>query len=145
MTYARAGHCPLILVPASRGATAPPVKVLAPDGMVVGLSLDDGTMFESLLEEVTVPLSAGDLVLLYTDGMSEMMNPEHDCFGEGRLGELAGLYRDLPLERVAERLVGDVRAFGAGAGQHDDMTMLLLRVEALAPRADADAPAGVDA
>ena len=139
MTYARAGHCPLLVVPAARGGVAPPVKVLAPDGLVVGLSIDDGTMFESLLEEVTVPLSAGDLVVLYTDGMSEMMNVDHDCFGEARLGELAGLYRELPLDRLAERLVGDVRAFGAGAGQHDDMTMLLLRIEPVAPGAP-DAP-----
>jgi phosphoserine phosphatase RsbU/P len=131
MTYARAGHCPLILVPAPRGPIAPPVKVLAPDGLVVGLTLDDGTLFESLLEEVTVPLTAGDLVVLYTDGMSEMMNPQHDCYGEGRLGELAGRYRELPLDVLAARLVDDVRAFGAGAAQHDDMTMLLLRLEAL--------------
>ncbi len=143
MTYARAGHCPLILVPGSRGlAVAPPVKVLAPDGLVVGLSLDDGTMFDSLLEEVTVPLAAGDLVVLYTDGMSEMMNADHDCFGEARLGELAGLYRDMPLDRLADRLVGDVRAFGAGEAQHDDMTMLLLRVDAAVTivAAEANAP-----
>ena len=141
MTYARAGHCPLLVVPATRGGTAPPVKVLAPDGLVVGLSLDDGTLFESLLEEVTVPLAANDLFVLYTDGMSEMMNPEQDCFGETRLGELAGLYREMPLDRLADRLVGDVRAFGAGAGQHDDMTMLLLRVE---PAAATAAPPRVD-
>jgi sigma-B regulation protein RsbU (phosphoserine phosphatase) len=71
-------------------------------------------------------------VVLFTDGISEMMNHEHDCFGEGRLGELAGVYRDLPLERLAATLIHEVRAFGAGAGQHDDMTMLLLRAEALA-------------
>jgi phosphoserine phosphatase RsbU/P len=135
MTYARAGHCPLILVPAARGSVRPPVKVIAPDGLVVGLTLDDGTLFESLLEEVTIPLTAQDLVLLFTDGMSEMMNPVHDCYGETRLGELAGRHRDLPLDELADRLVADVRAFGAGAGQHDDMTMLLLRVEAQVERA----------
>ncbi len=132
MTYARAGHCPMIVAPGTRGGVQPPIKVLAPDGLVVGLSLDDGSLFESLLEEVTVPLAPGDLFMLFTDGMSEMMNPQHDCFGEARLGELAGLHRDLPLDQLADRLVAEVRAFGAGAGQHDDMTMLLLRVEAAA-------------
>jgi sigma-B regulation protein RsbU (phosphoserine phosphatase) len=131
MTYARAGHCPLLLVPARRGHVLPPVKTLAPDGLVVGLKLDDGSLFDSLLEEVTVPFVAGDLVVLFTDGISEMMNHEHDCFGEGRLGDLAGVYRDLPLEQLAATLVHEVRAFGAGAGQHDDMTMLLLRAETL--------------
>ncbi len=134
ITYARAGHCPLLLVPARRGSVLPPVKTLAPDGLVVGLKLDDGTLFDSLLEEVTVPFVPGDLVVLFTDGISEMMNHEQDCFGEGRLGDLAGVYRDLPLDQLAATLIHEVRSFGAGAGQHDDMTMLLLRAEALAER-----------
>ncbi len=141
MTYARAGHCPLIMAPAARGGIQPPIKVLAPDGLVVGLTIDDGTLFESLLEEVTVPLAPGDLFVLFTDGMSEMMNPAHDCFGEARLGEIAGEHRDMPLDALADLLVADVRAFGAGADQHDDMTMLLLRVELL-PLATVTAPGG---
>jgi len=133
MTYARAGHCPMIVAPGARSGVRPPIKVLAPDGLVVGLSIGDSSLFESLLEEVTVPLAPGDLFMLFTDGMSEMMNPAHDCFGEVRLGELAGDLRDLPLDQLADRLVAEVRAFGAGAGQHDDMTMLLLRVEPAGP------------
>ncbi len=133
MTYSRAGHCPMIVAPGARGGIRPPIRVLAPDGLVVGLTLDDGTLFESLLEEVTVPLAPGDLFMLFTDGMSEMMNPAHDCFGETRLGEIAGEHRDLPLDQLADRMVAEVRAFGAGAGQHDDMTMLLLRVEPADP------------
>ena len=54
-----------------------------------------------------------------------------------RLGDIAGEHRDLPLDHLADRLVAEVRAFGAGAGQHDDMTMLLLRVE---PAVTAAAP-----
>ncbi len=131
ITYARAGHCPLLLVPARRGGVLPPVKTLAPDGLVVGLKLDDGTLFDSLLEEVTVPFVPGDLVVLFTDGISEMMNNDQDCFGEGRLADLAGVYRDLPLDQLASTLIHEVRSFGAGAGQHDDMTMLLLRAEAV--------------
>ena len=138
MTYARAGHCPMIVAPGARLGVLPPIKVLAPDGLVVGLTLDDGTLFESLLEEVTVPLAPGDLFMLFTDGMSEMMNPEHDCFGETRLGEIAGEHRALPLDQLADRLVAEVRAFGAGAGQHDDMTMLLLRVEPVTPATPPD-------
>ena len=81
-----------------------------------------------------MPFVPGDLVVLFTDGISEMMNHEQDCFGEGRLGDLAGVYRDLPLDQLAATLIHEVRSFGAGAGQHDDMTMLLLRAEALAER-----------
>ncbi|HUU32798.1 MAG TPA: SpoIIE family protein phosphatase, partial [Vicinamibacterales bacterium] len=139
MTYARAGHCPMIVAPGTRGGVPPPIEVLAPDGLVVGLTLDDGTLFESLLEEVTVPLAPGDLFLLFTDGMSEMMNPAHDCFGEDRLGDIVGALRGLPIDELAGRMVAEVRAFGAGAAQHDDMTMLLLRVEAMPPAEPAGA------
>ena len=102
MTYSRAGHCPMLLVPARRGSVLPPVKVLAPDGLVVGLKIDDGTLFESLLEEMTVPLVVGDLFVLFTDGMSEMMNLSTTASARRRLGELAGVYR-APAARPAGR------------------------------------------
>ena len=42
-----------------------------------------GTMFDSLLEEVTVPLAPGDLVVLFTDGISETMNREETALAKG--------------------------------------------------------------
>src|SRR5437868_5138091 len=72
MTYARAGHTPLIYV---SGADADRrVQILAPDGLVLGLKIDNGELFERLLEEETLPLHPGDLYLLFTDGISEAMN-----------------------------------------------------------------------
>src|SRR5262249_59978102 len=85
---ARAGHTPLIYVPGSCGAPGTrQVQILAPDGMVVGLKLDNGEMFERLLREETLPLQAGDLYLFFTDGISEAMNARDDVFGESRLGQ----------------------------------------------------------
>jgi serine phosphatase RsbU (regulator of sigma subunit) len=132
MTYARAGHTPLILVPgpASRSRRA---HILAPPGMVVGLKLDDGEMFERLLEEETLPLEPGDLYIFFTDGISEAMNAADDCFGEVRLGRLLEEHANLPAEELRERILREVQAFVAGAPQHDDMTMILLRVEDLPP------------
>ena len=122
MTYARAGHCPLLLVPARRGSLLPPVKTLAPDGLVVGLKLDDGTLFDSLLEEVTVPLAAGDLVVLFTDGISEMMNHEQDCFGEGparRSGRRLPRPAARPAGRDADPRSAVVRRRRRPARRHD--------------------------
>src|SRR5438045_8464139 len=52
MTYARAGHTPLIYVPGSCARDEPSgVRILVPDGLVVGLTIDNGEMFERLLEE----------------------------------------------------------------------------------------------
>jgi serine phosphatase RsbU (regulator of sigma subunit) len=127
-TYARAGHCPLIYLPGPHAA-AREVQVLAPDGLVLGLKIDNGEMFDRLLEENTLPLGPGDLFVLFTDGMSEAMNTESECFGEGRLGDLVQEHGHLLHEELRERILREIRAFVGTAGQHDDMTMLLLKVE----------------
>jgi serine phosphatase RsbU (regulator of sigma subunit) len=127
MTYARAGHTPLIYRP-ERGDRAPGVQILAPDGLVLGLRIDNGRMFESLLEEATLKLETGDLLLFFTDGISEAMNTESDCFGESRLGQIIDEHGDLPPEELRERILREVAAFVGGAPQHDDMTMILVKV-----------------
>jgi serine phosphatase RsbU (regulator of sigma subunit) len=129
MTYARAGHTPLIYVPARNGAAAPLAKILAPDGLVLGLKIDDGETFERILEEETIQLQSGDLYLFFTDGISEAMNAGDDCFGEARLAHLLEQYGDLPADQLRERVLSEIAAFVGGAPQHDDMTMLLLKVE----------------
>jgi phosphoserine phosphatase RsbU/P len=130
MTYARAGHTPLIYVPGP-GAASPGVRVLAPDGMVLGLKLDNGEMFERHLTEETLPLHSGDVCLFFTDGISEAMNAEDDCFGESRLGQLAEAHAHLPPDELRERVLREVGAFVGTTPQHDDMTLILLKVDAL--------------
>ena len=122
MTYARAGHTPLI-VRRTTATAAAGVQVLAPDGMVLGLRIDDGELFERLLEEQTLPLGHGDLLLFFTDGISEAMNAEADCFGESRLARLVEEHGDLPLERAARADPArdrGVRRRRAPARRHDD-------------------------
>jgi serine phosphatase RsbU (regulator of sigma subunit) len=130
MTYARAGHTPLIYVPGTCADGEPrQVQILAPDGMVVGLKLDNGEMFERHLVEETIALEAGDLYLLFTDGISEAMNADEDMFGEERLCELVANHSDLPFDELRERIFREVRAFAGEPGPHDDMTLILLKVE----------------
>ena len=128
LTYARAGHCPLIYLPGAYAASRA-VQILAPDGLVLGLKIDNGEMFERLLQEDSLPLGPGDLFVLFTDGISEAMNPLEECFGEARLGDLIQEHGDLPFEELRERILREIRAFVGTAAQHDDMTMLLLKVE----------------
>jgi serine phosphatase RsbU (regulator of sigma subunit) len=128
MTYARAGHTPLLHV--SRGPDRR-AKVLAPSGMIVGLKIDDGEIFEQLLEEQEIPLVAGDVFAFFTDGISEAMNEADDCFGEVRLARMLEDHADLPSDELRERILREVRAFVNGAPQHDDMTMVLLKIEDL--------------
>jgi serine phosphatase RsbU (regulator of sigma subunit) len=130
ITYARAGHTPLIYVPGTCADGAPrQVQILAPDGMVVGLKLDNGEMFERHLVEETIALEAGDLYLLFTDGISEAMNSRDDLFGESRLGRLIETHAHLPSEELRERVLREIAAFVGDAPQHDDMTMILLKVD----------------
>lgn len=128
LTYARAGHTPLLYVP---GPTAPSrgLKLLAPEGMVLGFNIGDGAMFERLLEEQTLPIHEGDIFLFYTDGISEAMNAADECFGEDRVGRIVEEHAHLPSDELRERILREIAAFVGDAPQHDDMTMILLRVD----------------
>jgi sigma-B regulation protein RsbU (phosphoserine phosphatase) len=133
MTYARAGHTPVIHLPA--GGAVRRSRVLTTGGMVLGLKLDNGEKFRDALEEVTLPLESGDIFLLFTDGLSEAMGPNDELFGEGRLATIVEEHADLPFEELRERILREVKAFAGEPGPHDDMTLILLKVD------DAGAPA----
>jgi serine phosphatase RsbU (regulator of sigma subunit) len=128
LTYARAGHCPLIRLPGP-GSLSHAAEVLAPDGLVLGLKLDDGQMFERLLEEATLPIAPGDLFLLYTDGLTEAMNAAGDFFGEDRLSALVQAHGTEPFPQLRDQILTAISTFVGPAEQQDDMTMLLLRVQ----------------
>jgi serine phosphatase RsbU (regulator of sigma subunit) len=128
MTYARAGHTPLIYLPGGPGADRR-LRVLAPDGLVLGLKIDNGELFERLLKEETIAIHSGDLYLFFTDGITEAMNEGDDCFGETRLAHLVEEHAHLPSDQLRERVLREIEAFVGRAPQHDDMTMILLRIE----------------
>jgi serine phosphatase RsbU (regulator of sigma subunit) len=133
MVYARAGHCPLIRVQGCAPAGLRKSEVLAPDGLVLGLNIDDGEMFDALIQEETIPLAHDDLIVFFTDGISETMNEAFDCYGEVRLAKLLEQYAPPPFAQLRSFIFADLRAFAGAADQHDDMTMILLKVETVAP------------
>jgi serine phosphatase RsbU (regulator of sigma subunit) len=137
MTWARAGHTPLIHLPHGGDRVA---QILVPDGMVLGLRIDNGERFEAALEEVTIPLTGGDLFMFFTDGLSEQMNHAEDLFGEPRLGTIIEQHGALPCDELRERILREVHAFADGAPQHDDMTFILLRVDDVPARAGDRSP-----
>jgi serine phosphatase RsbU (regulator of sigma subunit) len=132
MTYARAGHTPMMYLPGPGCAAPREVQVLAPDGLVLGLKIDSGEMFERLLVEESLPLHPGDLYLMFTDGITEAMNAADDCFGETRLAQIVEKHANLPSDQLRERVLREIEAFVGDAPQHDDMTMILLKVEGVA-------------
>jgi sigma-B regulation protein RsbU (phosphoserine phosphatase) len=117
-------------MPAGNGSGACRVRVLAPDGLVLGLRIDNGERFAGLLSEVSLEVRPGDLLVLFTDGISEAMNDRGDCFGEAQLAELIEEHGHLPIGELRERILREIAAFVGAAPQHDDMTMILLRMDA---------------
>jgi sigma-B regulation protein RsbU (phosphoserine phosphatase) len=131
MTYARAGHTPLIYMrSADRGSS---VQVLVPSGMVLGLRIPGAEeKFAELLEEDRLPLAQGDVIVFYTDGITEAMNTESDLFGDARLSRIVEEHGHLEPGELRERILREIEAFVGAADQHDDMTMILMKVEQLA-------------
>jgi sigma-B regulation protein RsbU (phosphoserine phosphatase) len=105
---------------------------------VLGLNLDSGERFERLLEELIVPIKPGDLFFFFTDGVSEAMDAEGACFGESRVTAFLSAHADLEPDAIRDRLVKDVAAFAQGQPQHDDLTMLIVRIERVAESAESD-------
>ncbi len=124
LTHARAGHTPLIV------ALKDGVDVIVPDGMVLGLRLTGAAhRFESILEENTRPLAAGDVIVLYTDGISEAMNVAGELFTDAALSRVVSTHHALDAGGIRERVLREVSAFVGDAEPHDDMTMVVVKVE----------------
>jgi serine phosphatase RsbU (regulator of sigma subunit) len=123
LTCARAGHTPLIFVSDGRS------DVIAPEGMVLGLRLPGAReRFAELLVEHTCPVEAGDVLVLYTDGLSEAMDAGGELFGDAALAEVVAGQHERDAAGIRERVLRDVRAFVGGAEPHDDMTMIVLKI-----------------
>jgi phosphoserine phosphatase RsbU/P len=118
LQYMNAGHNPGILLRRDGAA-----EELSPGGVPLGLL--PGARFRSGVVE----LSPGDLVCLYTDGITEAASPEDEEFGMVRLIDLLRAWRDRPLEAVVEAILQAVGELSQGLPQGDDQTLVLLRRE----------------
>jgi sigma-B regulation protein RsbU (phosphoserine phosphatase) len=120
LLYVNAGHNPPFIVRQSNNGG--PVYRLEPGGPPVGL------LPGSSYEQGSFPLEPGDLVVLFTDGISESMNSGNEEWGEERLVDLAKTCADLSALEAMNRIMAAAQTFAAGAPQYDDMTVVILRV-----------------
>jgi sigma-B regulation protein RsbU (phosphoserine phosphatase) len=79
-------------------------------------------------EEVTVPLRPGDLLVFYTDGVTEAENEDGGMFGEERLSAVIEAAAGRPAGEVAGAIRDAVTTFAGDAPQFDDITIVVLRV-----------------
>lgn len=116
LVYANGGHNPPILLRESE------VIRLEDGGPPVGL------FPFSRYSQAEVQLETGDLLVLFTDGVSEAENPNEEEWGEDAVIETSRLCRALAPSEIISRLMEAADAFAAGAPQHDDMTLVIARV-----------------
>jgi sigma-B regulation protein RsbU (phosphoserine phosphatase) len=131
LSFSNAGHNWPVLLRADGER-----RFLARGGLILGFQ--ERVEFE----EENVSLLSGDLVVLYTDGISEAADATGEQFGEERLyAALSALPRTLPAREVTERVLATLREFLDGTEAQDDITLLVLKVlEPAAQRAGGEPP-----
>ncbi|RQW07128.1 HAMP domain-containing protein [candidate division KSB1 bacterium] len=118
--YVRAGHNAVLV---KRMNKAQDVDIFIPRGMGLGL-VDDDT-FRETTEEHHIRFDAGDLLLLYTDGISEAMNIKREEFGEEQLYTLMATNHVTNVHEMQQKILRCVNDFVQDAKQHDDITMII--------------------
>lgn len=117
----RAGHTPLLL--SRNGDTG----FIQPKGLAVGL--DRGDLFDLHLEELKLDLRPGTSILLFSDGITEMMNQNDELYGDDRLRSVFAANRDLPAAEQYERLKVDLHTFRGERESYDDETALVIKIK----------------
>src|SRR5882724_2066193 len=80
-------------------------------------------------EQQTVQMASGDVLALFTDGVTEANNTDGDEFGEDRLRATLHASSHLPVEEIRSNIIKDVDKWCAGAPQHDDLTFIIIKVK----------------
>jgi sigma-B regulation protein RsbU (phosphoserine phosphatase) len=117
LRYVNAGHNPPYVI---RGSE---IHALEGGGPVIGLLPD------ALYEECHLILQPGDLMLAYTDGISEALNLQDQEWGEERMVAAARTKLPESASTILRHIVTEADRFAATAPQHDDMTLLLMKLE----------------
>jgi len=117
--YSNAGHPPAILVSTHRGRES--VDRLHPTGMALGVS--DETQWKQKIAR----MNPGDLLVLYTDGITEAESPRGEFFGEKRLVDSILSRLEAPVKEIEETILSDVRRFSGPLPRQDDIALVIIR------------------
>jgi sigma-B regulation protein RsbU (phosphoserine phosphatase) len=128
LRYVNAGHNPPFLVRseavyADVDGAASRIEELATGGMIIG-------MFPvASYQEGAVDLRSGDVLLIFTDGVTEALNPEEEEFGEERLKALLRRVAHLPVGEMTACISQELNNWIGDAPQHDDLTFVILKMK----------------
>ncbi len=123
LNFASAGHNPMILYRPSTQKT----YYLNPKGFPVGISLNDEDLFDRSITDDSIRLNKGDIVVIYTDGVTEAMNSRRELFGEERLLQVIREYGDLPADDFVAKLKAEITSFTEGQVQNDDISLVVIK------------------
>jgi phosphoserine phosphatase RsbU/P len=118
LIFSNAGHNPPLLARADGS-----IEQLVEGGVALGVLPD------AVYEERPVALLAGDVLLLYTDGVTEAEAPSGEQFGQFRLEQLLAGLRERSATEILEAVVDDVLAWVAERGQNDDLTLMVVKAK----------------
>ena len=138
--FARLDPASRMLTYVNGGHNAPAViRRAGPDGKREVIRLEAGGAVIGLLpisryEQSTLTLQPGDILLAFTDGISEAMTADGEEWSEDRLIEHLVNSPDMPAKELVKRLFDAADDFAAGAPQHDDMTLFVLKMLPASPQ-----------
>lgn len=119
VNFARAGHVPLLV------CTNNSVKSLKPKG--IGLGLDSSDIFNENIDNMEFQLNNDDILILYTDGVTESQNSNDEEFGEERFKNVVLNNRSKSVESISQEIFKEVSLFSKDKRQHDDITLVLFK------------------
>jgi serine phosphatase RsbU (regulator of sigma subunit) len=125
LTYVNAGHNPPLLVrrKKSEGETARELIPLTGGGPVIGII--PGMTYE----QRSIQMQSGDILVAFTDGITEAFNTQNEEFGDRRLREAIDSGDNLSPRELMDGIISKVRQWCSGAPQSDDMTMVVMKVK----------------
>ena len=118
LRYVNAGHLPPYLLRSSPSS----IQELSTGGAVIGL------FPQMAYEEATIDLRPGDVLVAFTDGVTEAMNASEEEFGEERLKELLRQIVHLPVDEISATISDALKNWIKDAAQYDDLTFVVMKV-----------------
>ncbi len=128
ISYASAGHNPMVLFRAETDETF----FLNPRGFPVGISLPDESLFRRSIDVEKIKLKKDDMLVIYTDGVTEAMNATREQYGEDRLLALIKKYGRKSPDEFVDALNEDIKVFTSGFPQNDDITVVAMKEKMMA-------------
>ncbi len=119
LNFARAGHTPILLCSGER------IESIQPPG--IGLGLDYNSGFASSLKEMEIQLKNNDIIICYSDGITEAKNHKEEDFGYDRLDTIVLSNREKSLDLISNAVMKELSLFSKNHSQHDDITLVLFK------------------